>query len=299
MIHVVKDFNAPPLALSSQDVATAIEKLILNNDRKAIISDLYRGKVEVQPGQFRYEVVEALMAIYHDKCAYCESKEFDPQVEHYRPKNKVVRAARHPGYYWLAFEWSNLVSTCFDCNKVGTGKGNRFPLLAGEAFRVKIAPIIAGNRFDPGQTSANGATLLAEKPSLLHPEIDNPETCFLFDNKGAMKGVDADGRGETTIKVCNLNRKNLLFRRQEKLDEIVWAINRSFQRFITTQNLDELEFWTFDAFTRLKERGNPEKEFSLFLKQAYQNFEQIMLPLFDVSIRPPLLALFERFKLNN
>jgi hypothetical protein len=42
----------------------------------------------------------------------------------------------HPGYYWLAYEWTNLLPSCYDCNsfrrhgtmKAGPGKNERFPV---------------------------------------------------------------------------------------------------------------------------------------------------------------------------
>ena len=54
------------------------------------------------------------------KCAYCESFYAGTQpvdVEHYRPKGKVDGMAGHPGYWWLAGRWENLLPSCIDCNR--------------------------------------------------------------------------------------------------------------------------------------------------------------------------------------
>ncbi len=66
------------------------------------------------------EVSEALEALFHRKCAYCESAYDIVQpvdVEHYRPKGAVDGAADHDGYWWLAMDWNNLLPSCIDCNR--------------------------------------------------------------------------------------------------------------------------------------------------------------------------------------
>jgi hypothetical protein len=49
----------------------------------------------------------------------------------FRPKGGWVQndgdALTQPGYYWLAYEWSNLLISCQLCNQ--EFKKNRFPLL--------------------------------------------------------------------------------------------------------------------------------------------------------------------------
>ena len=71
MIHVVKDFNKPPEVLKSKEVQDSL-KLILNGDKKAIKSDLYRGKTTTSDGD-KFLVVKELMTLYNDKCAYCDA----------------------------------------------------------------------------------------------------------------------------------------------------------------------------------------------------------------------------------
>lgn len=79
------------------------------------------------------DVKEELIALQNEKCAYCEGK-FKAfaygDTEHYRPKGysqqtiggKTIR----PGYYWLAYEWTNLHYSCEKCNRAR--KRNVFPL---------------------------------------------------------------------------------------------------------------------------------------------------------------------------
>ena len=96
---------------------------------------------------------------FFGKCAYCEAPIVGVQrggIEHFRPKLGVTdendrdiylqdsngdpevdaegEPLRHPGYYWLAYDWRNLLPTCAICNEPSTfggkkiGKHNRFPV---------------------------------------------------------------------------------------------------------------------------------------------------------------------------
>jgi hypothetical protein len=83
-----------------------------------------------------------LKHVFNGQCAYCESPlKFDRyrgDAEHYRPKGSVMwrdlatnkkTKARcklsdgteidHPGYFWLAYDWRNLMPACADCNSGG------------------------------------------------------------------------------------------------------------------------------------------------------------------------------------
>src|ERR1700733_7022505 len=78
--------------------------------------------------RFRNELENA----FFNKCAYCETKLdalIKPTIEHYRPKAGITGVVGHPGYYWLAFAWGNLLPVCNPCN---SAKANKFPLKAGD-----------------------------------------------------------------------------------------------------------------------------------------------------------------------
>ncbi len=65
-------------------------------------------------------VKDALEQLFHGKCAYCESPYaglHPVDVEHFRPKGEVDGVSGHPGYWWLAMEWTNLLPSCIDCNR--------------------------------------------------------------------------------------------------------------------------------------------------------------------------------------
>lgn len=90
-----------------------------------------------------------LLSLSNEKCWYCEAKSprasFD--VDHFRPKLGItvdlVALGGHPGYYWLAYEWTNFRVSCQRCNRpekddrgINRGKANEFPI-ENEAVRCR------------------------------------------------------------------------------------------------------------------------------------------------------------------
>jgi hypothetical protein len=65
---------------------------------------------------------------FRGKCAYCEQKIYSDQhgdLDHFRPKGAVAdenyepvmiavdgEVKDHPGYYWLCYNWKNLLPSC-------------------------------------------------------------------------------------------------------------------------------------------------------------------------------------------
>jgi hypothetical protein len=102
-----------------------------NPDRRAALIDRYRPRWTA--------LREAFSAYSHDKCWYVECKNLgtDDDIDHYRPKFGVKEEPDHPGYYWLAFEWTNLRLSCHRANRPRTnpetgetgGKAEHFPLI--------------------------------------------------------------------------------------------------------------------------------------------------------------------------
>ena len=78
------------------------------------------------------DVKNKLMSVQHNKCCFCEAKFVNDyfHVEHFRPKGKVDKwpngASSYPGYYWLAYDWSNLFLAKGKTNT--SFKRNFFPL---------------------------------------------------------------------------------------------------------------------------------------------------------------------------
>jgi uncharacterized protein (TIGR02646 family) len=128
----------------------------------------------------------ALMKLFHEKCAYCESQfgHITPgDVEHFRPKNQIRKidgTIKKPGYYWLASDWDNLLMSCEFCNR------KRKQEVEDEARKISMG---------------------------------NPEHYLEFDEGGNIKPkVDKNGmvsdRGEYTIRILGLQRLKLVRRRR-------------------------------------------------------------------------------------
>jgi uncharacterized protein (TIGR02646 family) len=86
-------------------------------------------KEAIKPYWQEEKVRDALYAMQNKKCAYCERvrNEFrETDVDHYRPKGAVEGQDRHPGYWWLAHDWRNLLGACKQCNS--DFKRSNFPL---------------------------------------------------------------------------------------------------------------------------------------------------------------------------
>jgi uncharacterized protein (TIGR02646 family) len=151
-----------------------------------------------------------LFELFHGKCAYCESKVLhvsSGDVEHYRPKKRVIEDPSHPGYYWLAYDISNLLPCCEKCNRV-RGKRNHFPVRK----RCAYCPEDLDN----------------EEPLLLNPYVHTPERHLGFiagrDNVyyGTVKGIT--DVGSKSVEVYNLNRAELVERRREKQEQTVMQL---------------------------------------------------------------------------
>lgn len=150
-------------------------------------------------------VVKQLRRDFHDQCAFCESKldfatSYFP-VEHYRPKTAyrtLVDKDKHPGYWWLAYDWNNLLLSCQVCNIY---KSTFFPLV-DETKRD-----IANKRIED------------EEPLILNPIADDPYEHIVFRCEYAL-AKDGSPKGQATIDICKLNRPELVNSRLNKWLEL-------------------------------------------------------------------------------
>jgi hypothetical protein len=183
--------------------------------------------------QFESELWRQLKPCLHDyffgKCAYCEvdiAAGFWGDVEHYRPKKRVDDDPAHPGYYWLAYETSNLMPSCQKCNQ-GKGKKNWFPVAhATRAMDETGVPL--------------------EQPLLLSPYFDFPGKHLKFDfdfdvgrPTGFVEGTTE--RGRKSVEIYGLNREGLVDGRlQAQRDTLVaWDAACFSYRTMVQQGLDE------------------------------------------------------------
>ena len=179
--------------------------------------DVYKGKNH----NIKKDVFINTAAPFYGKCAFCEQNIYRNQhgdIEHFRPKagvkdenNKPIqievngKTIDHPGYYWLAYDWKNLLPSCELCNRPSSehsegpiGKRNYFPVKGSHAFR-------------PGEEKQ-------EKPLLLHPVFCDPKDHLQVDETGVM--VYLTDEGCACIKIFGLNERDLINARKEKYSEV-------------------------------------------------------------------------------
>ena len=77
------------------------------------------------------KVKKFLYESQYGKCCYCERTQDKraTDVEHFRPKVEVEEAEDHPGYWWLAYSWRNLLIACKICSQ--EYEKSKFPLKPG------------------------------------------------------------------------------------------------------------------------------------------------------------------------
>jgi len=211
--------------------------------------ELWKIKTQIDQGEkpeFRNlwtekPVKQFLCKYQHDKCCYCEviRDDIDSDVEHFRPKGKVDENKNHLGYWWLAYEWDNLLIACKACNGK---KGSHFPLI-NEDDR-------AFNETDD---------LDKEKPYLINPLKEEPSEFIEFHIKeGALmaKATGKCARGKKTVaKLTGINRRKVILRRVKKIKscEVILSL-------IKMANAQERYKTCIDEWT------SPDAEFSGLMK---------------------------------
>jgi hypothetical protein len=181
------------------------------------ISELYKRK------SVKQKHYASITGLFHGKCAYCETYVTQFQkgdIEHYRPKLGVTDEkdsavtvdygwgpTNHMGYFWLAYNWRNLLLVCADCNQpstVGTdkvGKHNRFPVTGSYA----LGPVDVPN----------------EQPLLINPLEEEPSDHLTINTSdGVMQAKNGSARGDATILILGLNvRDRIREKRLAAIDE--------------------------------------------------------------------------------
>jgi len=289
MIRIKKDYTEVPKGLTSETAQHWTERALHEGKNHNANEYVYRHS----------SVVKSLRRIYADKCGYCESAVgvSSPMfVDHYRPKKGVKRKDDHPGYYWLTYEWSNLISCCGICNNK---KLHHFPV-SDEKKRI-YQP-----QEDISQWRADSESFHNERPLILHPEINHPEEYLSVDIHGVMKENNSSRRAEITIEVCGLNRDGLVWMRNKIITEVrkrLWETAFSIRQEVRNKKIRNKEEFLgaikdrfAGDFDSLILKGTPKEEYSLVGKcmlQEFKSFFTDMLP--DESTRNILHIAFRLF----
>lgn len=186
-----------------------------------------------------------LEQVFGGKCAYCEGQLTSNQpgdVEHFRPKGrlvddkfKIVRVQHptkgeidHPGYFWLAYDWNNLLPACIDCNRYrnhgrdapqGAGKADRFPLDGTPA----CVPDLEAD----------------EKPLLINPSHIDPALHFQFNQDGTVTPLTEEGRA--TIALFGLNLREGLVEARRRAFESASEFTENHVNAVVSNNQAKVE----------------------------------------------------------
>lgn len=178
------------------------------------------------------QLAGTLAEISSDKCWYCETRfvRDDLSVDHFRPKGKIYEAPEREGYWWLAFDWSNLRLSCTYCNErrvdkeggTAGGKRTHFPLLPGSP------------RAEPEQAPT------MEFPELLDPTRGPDPRLLVFSIDGGVAPRHPASAGDlgyrhprarTSIRVFHLDHQRLV-RARKRLYQLLRRNVRTGQRCV-------------------------------------------------------------------
>ena len=188
-----------------------------NNEIAALQEDERGDYIDGNSGKWTY-LREALWRIGYMKCWYSEAylQAREGHVEHFRPK-KRLSGARHNGYWWCAFDWTNLRLAHATVNirredyltREQAGKGSYFPL-CDENIRAN----------QPDEQAD-------EDPLLLDPTVptDCELICFDTNNGKVIPVFSEEGgfdfqRAKSSISFYHLNDGTWNAKRQDLMDDV-------------------------------------------------------------------------------
>jgi hypothetical protein len=208
-----------------------------------------------------------LKKVFFGKCAYCETPlraaRQPGDAEHFRPKGGIRfksgaeaktttvqypdgRKDKHPGYYWLAYHWWNVLPACTFCNS-NNGKKNQFPVRNDFVFLARMPSAAAGGparvrestKFRGFHYPEPSELDELEGPQLLHPYRDDPAQHLVFGTRGIIAPrLDSNGqpspKGLASIETFHLNDDALRSQRQREQE-------LQYQRFNTARSSGVLE----------------------------------------------------------
>lgn len=200
MIRIEKPSEKPEILLNKGTERTRRDKADYDNDSDGYCSG--KQKFEIKDRIYRSKSVKGvLLNAQHGKCCYCEAKfgaTSPGNVEHYRPKRAVKQARgsgeKYPGYYWLAYDWDNLLVSCTVCNG---NKSSLFPLV-DEATRA----------------CSHHDDIEKEQPLFINPARDDPRCHIRFHRE---EPIHITNLGKETINSLGLRRDHLQEDRRERL----------------------------------------------------------------------------------
>jgi 5-methylcytosine-specific restriction endonuclease McrA len=257
---------------------------------------VYQANHNEEEKCYRDTTISALIALYKNKCAICERERgLELHVDHYRPKkprqNLTNAHYNQPGYYWLTYEWTNLIPLCSKCNQK---KSNKFPLTGGNnnnriSSHININGIVDFNAFCFDWLQEY------EKPLLVNPEYETaPERHFSFHRNGKMIGRTPEGC--ETIITYNLNRNDLIRERLKIREDYANRIKSAFDDFATSNNADELRGELKGIFKNIRQNCHIDSPYSLYHTYLHFHFNYFIDSKLPRNLRGQANKYYEQFK---
>jgi hypothetical protein len=250
--------------------------------------------------------------VFHQKCAYCETQteQFYYEAEHYRPKGEVtidIDAAlplrhvltedehgaqiQHPGYFWLAFDWMNLVPSCKSCNGPG-GKMSQFPVQKNHILLKRLKPeeVAALNpppypsQAWPGMYYLRTEQLdKLEEPLLLHPYMDkdnDPRKHIRFNFKGIEYAFNNSTKGHQSIKVFRLSKDTLRRKRADAQRKASNLFFGAYKQYVEVELMSPEEGWN-KARSKICEFEEGKEQFCAAALDFLEDFSKPLRTTFD------------------
>ncbi len=197
-------------------------------------------------------VKDALKKAQYHKCCFCEIKVKSGDVEHFRPKSGYQQNEKDnlskPGYYWLAYEWDNMLYCCPDCNR--SYKRNLFPLID-----------------DSKRAKSHSDNIDQEEPLFIHPGKENPED-FIEYKREEPRAINNDQRGKATIEQIINGNKELLDELRLTKYNLCKSLYLLIKRF---KKIDELKALIKDAKQELEKAVKDSAEYALMMRCAIKD----------------------------
>ncbi len=292
MISVDRSQVSSPISLTSSNGAGKNEKL-----QATVYYQSHQTKAFPFKSYKELDVVTALNTLFNDKCAYCESRITNTgpiDVEHFRPKGRITDQPGHPGYWWLATEWTNLLASCIDCNR-----GRKQTLLSSnrDDQQIGLSAQLSGkhDHFPIAGQRAFSATddHSLEDPLLIDPTCVDPSqhlSWLVVADNPLVKAVSP--YGQASINIFGLNRSKLTEARQElllKLSNEFLCIEAMINKIAQEPTNEAVASWMpilqilIDNFCM---HTTPKKEYSAFAKYIVnKKLEEISVRLEALSAR--------------
>lgn len=218
-------------------------------------------------------VKQALYDLYHGKCAYTEEKlDFEEmEVAQYRPVSL---------YPALEFEWSNLLPVSKQINIL---LSNNFPI-DGEQVDEELLLNIENRK-------ADSACLLAEKPLLLHPEVDTTENHLTGDEE--LMGLTK--KGTVTLTYLELDHKLLINKSDSnitsKIDAIIEELEQKLDSIYDTKDFPNKSRFKYPLSKKYQAALNPFlKELQFFTQKDKEYSYNALLYIKSILTRTGILG---------